>query len=90
MTLPIRALPPIHDAGQLAGARSFARSLSVLADIAESNADAALDQRLSDAYTDVARGLGEIVLELGERLDTIEGVRTPISDPRQIVMERVG
>jgi hypothetical protein len=44
---------------ELSGARHFGASLSMLADIAETNADAARDQRVSDAYTDVAMLLDE-------------------------------
>jgi len=56
------------------GARSFAASLHMLADIAEGNADAAKDQRVSDAYTDAATALMDAAARLREAADDHDGV----------------
>ena len=56
------------------GARAFAASLCFLADTAEINADAARDQRISDAFTDAATLLGEAAMKLRHAADEHDGI----------------
>jgi hypothetical protein len=56
------------------GARSFAMSMHMLADIAESNARYARDQRLSDAFTNAATAMMDAANELRVAADNVDGV----------------
>jgi hypothetical protein len=59
---------------EIAGARHFGSSLAWLADTAEINADAARDQRVSDAYTDVAMLLDEAANRMWDAANEASGV----------------
>lgn len=73
-----------------AGARHFAASLYMLADIAESNADAAHDQRVSDAYTDIATAIRDKANNLRVVCDDCDGVWARLPDVMELPLEVVG
>ena len=72
------------------GARHFAASLYFLADTAECNAEAAKDQRLSNAYTNIATAIRDVANEMRITCDNIDGVWEKLPDVMEMPLEVVG
>lgn len=72
------------------GARHFAASLYMLADIAECNAEAAKDQRISDAFTNIAVAMRDTANDMRVVCDNVDGVWERLPDVYEMPLEVVG